>query len=113
MRNARAIFATNFFGIAGYEINSIVNDNSVEEGVKEIVKEKPGIIVLCSSDEEYTTLGIEYLKALKQTNIPVVIAGNPGENETLFRENGAHSFIHVRTLALDALEDYQKVLSVK
>lgn len=113
MRNARAIFATNFFGIAGYEINSIVNDNSVEEGVKEIVKEKPGIIVLCSSDEEYTTLGIEYLKALKQTNIPVVIAGNPGENETLFRENGVHSFIHVRTLALDALEDYQKVLSVK
>ncbi len=113
MRNARAIFATNFFGMAGYEITTVLNDDSVMDGVKKALDEKPEIIVLCSSDEEYPTLGVEYLNALRSTGVPVVMAGNPGENEGLFREAGVHSFVHMRTAALEALENYQTVLSVQ
>ena len=113
MRNARAIFATNFFGMAGYEITTVLNDDSVMDGVKKALDEKPGIIVLCSSDEEYPTLGVEYLNALRNANIPVVMAGNPGDNEGVYREAGVHSFVHMRTAALEALENYHTVLSVQ
>lgn len=113
MRNARAIFATNFFGMAGYEITTILNDDSIQDGVKKALDEKPGIIVLCSSDDEYPTLGVEYLKVLRNTNIPLVLAGSPGENEALYREAGVHSFVHMRTAALEALENYHTVLSVQ
>lgn len=113
MRNARAIFATNFFGMAGYEITTVLNDDAIQDGVKKSLDENPQIIVLCSSDEEYPTLGVEYLNAIRNTGIPVVMAGNPGENEGLFREAGVHSFVHMRTAALEALENYQTVLSVQ
>lgn len=113
MRNARAIFATNFFGMAGYEITTIVNDDSVSEGVKKVLDAKPGIIVLCSSDDEYPTLGVEYLNALRDAKIPVVLAGNPGDNEGVYREAGVYGFVHMRTAALEALENYQTVLSVQ
>lgn len=113
MRNARAIFATNFFGMAGYEITTILNDDSIQDGVKKAMYENPGIIVLCSSDEEYPTLGVEYLNALRNANIPVVMAGSPGDNEAMYREAGVHSFVHMRTAALEALENYHTVLSVQ
>ena len=113
MRNARSIFATNFLGMAGYEIISLVNDDSVLDGAKKVMDEKPDIIVLCSSDDEYPSMGVEYLKALKTHGKPVVLAGNPGDNESLYREAGVHSFIHLRTAALEALENYQTVLSIQ
>jgi methylmalonyl-CoA mutase len=99
--------------MAGYEITTVLNDDSVMDGVKKALDEKPGIIVLCSSDDEYPTLGVEYLNALRNANIPVVMAGSPGDNEAMYREAGVHSFVHMRTAALEALENYQTVLSVQ
>lgn len=113
MRNARAIFASNFFGMAGYEITTILNDDSIQDGVKKALDEKPGIIVLCSSDNEYPTLGMEYVAALRNSKISVVIAGSSGDNEGVYREAGVHSFVHMRTAALEALENYHTVLSVQ
>ncbi|HBG70002.1 MAG: hypothetical protein A2W93_06020 [Bacteroidetes bacterium GWF2_43_63] len=113
MRNARAIFASNFFGMAGYEITTILNDDTIQDGVKKALDEKPGIIVLCSSDDEYPTLGMEYMAALRNSKIPVVMAGSPGDNEGVYREAGIHSFVHMRTAALEALENYHTVLSVQ
>jgi len=113
MRNARAIFASNFFGMAGYEITTILNDDSIQDGVKKALDEQPGIIVLCSSDDEYPTLGMEYVAALRNSKIPVVMAGSPGDNEGMYREAGVHSFVHMRTAAIEALENYHTVLSVQ
>ncbi len=113
MRNARAMFASNFYGLAGYDIVSMVNDDTIQNGVAKAMEHNPDIVVLCSSDDEYPTLGMEYTAALKAKNVVVAMAGNPGENEALFREAGIHSFVHLRTNALEALETYQSILSVQ
>ena len=65
MRNARANFSRNFFGVAGYEImDADVYDND-ENMLKQISIHNPDIIVLCSSDIEYGSLGLILLKLLE------------------------------------------------
>ena len=65
MRQARAGFITNFFGCAGYQIVEPAGFATVEEGVKAAGEAKPDLIVVCSSDEEYATLGVEAAKQCK------------------------------------------------
>ena len=55
MRRARASFAANFFGCAGYEIIDNNGFCSVEEAVEELFKANPKLVVICSSDEDYET----------------------------------------------------------
>ena len=53
MRNARAQFAANFFGCAGFEIVNNIGFKTIEDGIEAAKKAKPEIVVICSSDEDY------------------------------------------------------------
>lgn len=110
MRQARAGFATNFFGCAGYEILDQSGFEDINAGVAEAATSKADVIVLCSSDEEYATIGIDAVRAAKsQTKAIVIVAGNP-ECANELKEAGVDDFIHVRSNLLDTLTKYNSIL---
>lgn len=112
MRQARAGFITNFFGCAGYEILDNAGFDTVEEGVNTAFDAKANLIVICSSDEEYATLGLEAVIAVKKINasIPFIVAGNPVDAVEVLKNAGADDFIHVKTNVLESLRSYNKLL---
>ncbi|MDR1346761.1 MAG: methylmalonyl-CoA mutase subunit beta [Bacteroidales bacterium] len=112
MRQARAGFVTNFFGCAGYEIIETSGYNTVEEGVKDALDAKAAIIAVCSSDEEYATLGMAVAQQIKaiNPNMIVIIAGNPVESMEALKVVGVTDFIHVKTNVLDTLRTYNAKL---
>lgn len=114
MRKARAMFTTNFFGCAGYEILDNSGFNTVDEGVKAAKTSKAEIVVICSSDDEYTTLVPEIAKKLKTANkdLHLVVAGYPKEILDILKEAGVDEFIHVRSNLLQTLETFQEKLGI-
>lgn len=112
MRQARGGFITNFFGCAGYEIVDNVSFTSVEEGVKAAFDIHANIIVMCSSDEEYATLGVEAAQLIKSKNKNTlfVIAGNPTESIEALKNAGTDDFIHVKVNVLESLQKYNELL---
>jgi methylmalonyl-CoA mutase len=112
MRQARAGFITNFFGCAGYEIIDNAGFASVEEGVNAALDTHANIVVMCSSDEEYATLGVEAAQLLKSKNPKTlfVIAGNPSESIEALKTAGTDDFIHVKVNVLESLQKYNNLL---
>jgi methylmalonyl-CoA mutase len=115
MRNARVNFSRNFFGVAGYEIMDAEVYNNDEMMIKLISEHNPDIIVLCSSDAEYGSLGINIAKTIKENypNKIIVVAGNPTEIIELLKDNGVNEFIHVKSNILETLENFHKILNIK
>ena len=113
MRQARSGFATNFFGCAGYEIIEPAGFDSIAEGIEAAKAVKADIIVVCSSDEEYATLGVEAAKAAKAAGFIFIVAGNPTESIDALKAAGADDFIHVKTNVLECLKRYNEKLFAK
>lgn len=109
MRKARAGFATNFFGCAGYEIIDNAGFKTGAEGAQAALAAKADITVLCSSDDEYADLVAAAAPELKgKTHI--VLAGFPKEQIDAFKAQGVEEFIHVRSNVLDVLTAFQQKL---
>lgn len=114
MRNARAMFSSNFIGVGGYKIESLICENPA--GVSKLMQDiKPDLVVLCSSDEEYLETGMQYLEAVKAVGgyRAILIAGSPGENEEKFRAAGIDDFIHMRSNALEMIQKFHQILSIQ
>jgi methylmalonyl-CoA mutase len=114
MRKARAAFATNFFGCAGYQIIDNADFKVVEKGVKAALDSGAEIIVLCSSDEEYATIGPDACTGIKSQNkeVMIFVAGYPKEIITLLKSSGADDFIHTGTNVLEFLVNLQKKFGI-
>ncbi|OFX69557.1 MAG: hypothetical protein A2X12_01440 [Bacteroidetes bacterium GWE2_29_8] len=108
MRIARATFISNFFGCIGFNIINYTSPCNIEEGVDEFLKSKAEIIVICSSDEEYASIGVELPKLLKEkgSKAKIVIAGNPIEIIDTLKNAGVDDFIHAKLNALETLNSY-------
>jgi methylmalonyl-CoA mutase len=109
MRSARASFAANFFGCAGFDV--------VTQGfanVANIANSDADVIVLCSSDPEYPQLVTALLEKLGTSgrNPPVVVAGYPESAEQL-KQLGVADFVHVRCNPVESLKQWQSRLGVK
>lgn len=113
MRQARAGFVTNFFGCAGYEIIENTGFSTVAEGMEAAKAVKADIVVICSSDEEYATFGVEAAKAAKAQGFIFIVAGNPTECLDELKAAGTDDFIHVKTNVLDCLNHYNSILLKK
>src|SRR5574344_1190416 len=85
MRQARAGFATNFFGCAGYQISYNVGFQTIEEGS-------------------------ESAKAAKAAGFIFIVAGNTVEVVDALKNAGTDDFIHVKTNVLPCLQHYNKML---
>jgi len=110
MRKARAQFASDFFGCAGYRIIDNPGFETVEEGIKAAVTSGSDIIVICSSDEEYSLVAPEIFKRLKNTAM-IVIAGNPPCMDEL-KSLGIEHFISTRSDIVAKLEYFNARLGV-
>ncbi|GJM16587.1 MAG: methylmalonyl-CoA mutase [Thermodesulfobacteriota bacterium] len=115
MRSARASFAANFFGCAGYEIINNIGFDTPEDGVKNAIENNADIVVICSSDNEYPNVTETIISKLHQINseIKIIIAGNPTEHIKELEDAGVNDFIHMRSNALEILSKYQKVFGIE
>jgi methylmalonyl-CoA mutase len=100
MRTARANFALNFFGCAGF---------SLAES-EEYVGTDADLIILCSSDAEYLAFAQEVCTRAK---IPVIVAGNPKDQIDALTAAGVQGFVHIASDAVATLTDWQNRLGVR
>lgn len=110
MRLARSQFSSNFFACAGYEVIDNLGFKTIEEGVKAAREKQADIIVLCSSDDEYTTLAPEAFEMIQGKEI-FVVAGAPACTEEL-KAKGIEYFIHMRSNVFETLTDFNQQLSI-
>ena len=112
MRKARSGFATNFFGVAGYEIIDNPGFKSAEEGVQAALDAKADIVVLCSSDDEYAEITQQACQGLKGKVKSIVLAGFPKEMVDTYKGYGIDEFIHVKTNVLECLTKFQQIFGI-
>ncbi len=110
-RKARAGFASGFFACAGYKIIENPGFNSVEEGMNAAKKAKADIIVLCSSDEEYTEM--TPAASEMQEKAILVVAGFPKDAMDELKKQGIENFIHVKSNVLEELKAFNSKLGIK
>lgn len=108
MRLARSQFSSNFFACAGYEIIDNLGFETVDQGIQAGLDKKADIIVLCSSDDEYTTLAPEAFRIL-DGRAEFVVAGAPACSDDL-RALGIMNFINVRSNVLETLKEFNSKL---
>ncbi len=111
MRKARSQFAGNFFGCAGFSTIDNPGFSNIDEGIKAATKAKPSIVVICSSDEEYTDIVEPIFEALKDHSI-IVLAGYPKDMIDQLKSIGLNNFIHIKSNVLDELKRYQQMLNI-
>ena len=104
MRKARSGFSANFFGCGGFEIQ-----------IASELTGDPDVIVLCSSDPEYTMLAPRVMQQLRDAgkSTPVIVAGNPADSIAQLKQAGVADFVHVRCNAADVLRAWQERLGVR
>ncbi|GLB49317.1 methylmalonyl-CoA mutase family protein [Neptunitalea lumnitzerae] len=112
MRKARATFAAEFFGIAGFQILGEHMYSAIEEAAKQAANSEGDIIVMCSSDQDYVSDGVEFATTFKSIapEKQLVLAGYPADMVDSLKAAGVDSFIHVKTNAIEALSEYQNML---
>jgi len=104
MRRARSQFSAAFFGCAGYRIIDNDGYDDLKQGIEEALGSGAGIVVLCSSDEEYPLLAPAVHEETEGKAI-LVIAGNPPSMDSL-REKGIINYISIRSDLVETLRHY-------
>jgi len=96
---ARANFALNFFGCAGFGISQkdTLDDTSAD------------LVVLCSSDAEYLAFAEDICP---RTSAPVIVAGNPKDQRDQLAAAGVQGFVHVQSNAIATLTEWLDRLEI-
>jgi methylmalonyl-CoA mutase len=108
-RKARAQFSCNFFAVAGFEVIDNNGFKTIAKGLEAARIANADIIVICSSDDEYSTLAPELNKQISKEVL--VVAGNPS-CKTELENKGITNFIHVKSNLLEELKAYQSQLGI-
>ncbi|MBN2745351.1 MAG: hypothetical protein JXR34_01365 [Bacteroidales bacterium] len=108
MRKARANFALNFFGCAGFQVTDNNGFSNIAEGMEAAKLAQSDFVVICSSDAEYP----ELVAQLTENQERVIIAGLPTDSLDQIKAAGVNHFIHARCNILDELRNYQTILGI-
>ena len=114
MRTARAQFSGGFIGCGGFEIVDGVITNSNEEALQKAINQNAEITVICGSDDDYASLGMEFaenFKKAKQDGI-LVLAGYPTDTIEALKNAGVDEFVHIRADLIDTLSSFQQKLNI-
>jgi methylmalonyl-CoA mutase len=111
LRKARAQFSCNFFAVAGYEVIDNNGFITAAKGVEAALAAKADIVVICSSDDEYSVFAPEAYRLLKDKAI-FVVAGAPACMDDL-KAAGIENFISVKSNLLETLTDFNNKLGIK
>jgi methylmalonyl-CoA mutase len=111
---ARATYAKNFFESGGFEVLTSDGFSNATAAAEAFRHSGAPIAVICSSDKLYADMAAPVASALKAAGAQtVILAGNPGENETAWTQSGIDQFIYIKCDVLGTLRDLlrqQKVL---
>jgi methylmalonyl-CoA mutase len=110
MRRARSQFSAAFFGCAGYRIIDNDGYDDLEKGIEQALESGAGIVVLCSSDDEYPVLAPAVHERTLGKAV-LVIAGNPPSMESL-REKGILNYISIRSDLVETLRHYNTLSGI-
>jgi methylmalonyl-CoA mutase len=110
MRRARAQFTSSFFACGGYLIIDNPGFIDVGEGVQAALESKAQIVVICSSDDEYSTFAPTVFEKLKEKAI-VVVAGNPPCIDEL-KARGIEHFISIKSDVAAALKLFNQMTGI-
>ncbi len=114
MKKARAIFSTNFLGCAGFQVIDPGSYETAQEALEAISKEKPLVVVFCTSDEEISGWVKQILPSLKEKSKTLAfVAGYPKEILSELETLGVDGFLHVRSNLLETFSDLQKRLGLQ
>ena len=115
MRTARAQFSGGFIGCGGFEIVDGIVAKSNEEAISMALEQDAEITVICGSDDDYATDGIEFarkFRAAKKDGI-LVLAGYPADSLKDLKAAGVDEFIHVRADLIETIKSFQQKLNIK
>ncbi len=114
MMRARAGFATNFFGCAGFLVHDNTGFETIEAGIDAAAANQPGIVVFCSSDEEYEGLAGKAVPALKAAvkNLIICVAGYPKDKLEALKNAGVDDFIHMRSNLIESLGKFSRQIGI-
>ncbi len=94
---ARKGYAGDFFAVGGFEVVANEVKLDVAESLAGFVASKAKIAVICSTDRHYATAVMDLAPKLKAAGArTVLVAGNPGPAEAVWRAAGVDQFIYVR-----------------
>lgn len=110
-RKARAGFATNFFGCAGFRIMDNPGFADIEQGIEAARASGAAFVVICSSDEEYADKAPVIQQKLG-AHATVILAGYPKDLVTSLQAAGLTEFIHVRSNVLESLQHYVRLAGI-
>ncbi len=115
MRKARATFAAEFFGTAGFDINGEYFFDDPIKAATESATCDSDIVVICSSDQEYEASAVKFAKTFREINKgkTLVLAGYPETIVAALKDAGVDTFIHIRANAIELLSDLQEKLFAK
>jgi methylmalonyl-CoA mutase len=110
-RSARATFARNVFGVAGFDVVEPLMFESPEDAAQEADEMDADIVVLCSANHAYSTLTPRLRTALTERDRSplLVIAGNPND---LDEDLSADDFIHLGISLHEKLDSLQTRLDI-
>ena len=110
-RSARANFARNVFGVAGFDVVEPLRFASPTEAAQNASDEGADIVVLCSADSEYPKLTPALREELENERLSplLVVAGNP---DRIDGDVPADAFIHLGAPLRDTLESIQERLGI-
>lgn len=103
---ARATYSKNFFEAGGFEV--VTNDGfrGADAAAKAFADSGASIAVICSSDRLYPEVVPPVAEKLKAAGArSVVLAGNPGDNESTWRAAGVDRFIFIKCDVLAILQE--------
>ncbi|MEI8007138.1 MAG: methylmalonyl-CoA mutase subunit beta [Bacteroidota bacterium] len=114
MMRARAGFATNFFGCAGFLVHDNTGFETIEAGIEAVAANQPDIVVFCSSDEEYEGLAGKAVPALKAAvkNLIICVAGYPKDKLEALKNAGVDDFIHLRSNLIENLGKFSRQIGI-
>ncbi|MDY0002064.1 MAG: methylmalonyl-CoA mutase family protein [Polyangia bacterium] len=111
---ARADFSRGFFELGALEVVGNDGFSTVEAAADAALASSARVVCICSTDASYPDLVPPLVRLLKERapDLWVVLAGYPKEHVEAFRAAGVDDFIHVRSNALEQLENLQRLLGV-
>jgi methylmalonyl-CoA mutase len=110
-RSARASFAQNVLGVAGFEIHAPLTFDTPAAVAERAAELSPDLLVVCSADAEYPSLVPALRSALAEHGVSplLLVAGNPAQMED---EVAADEFIHQESPLRATLEVLQNRLEL-
>lgn len=110
----RADFSTDFFAVAGFDINMGKGFANATEAIAGISSITAPVVVICSTDDIYAEVVPAYASELKKQkpNVKLILAGLPADLVEQFKQAGVDDFIHIKSNVYATLESIYKSISV-